>query len=318
MRVGIIIPARNEAAALRQVLAELPRSLVHEVIVVDNGSTDNTRDVLEALRHGSDGKLRCLSEPRVGKPCAVNTALREARGGLIVLTDDDIASDPDWLMAIWRAFQETNAEALAGRILPLWVDGRPEGLTDQVLVRLGALGLVDFGAERFMVDQYPKQFWWVGGNIALRRGVLDRLGGYDERLMCGEDTELFSRCRASGVKILYEPSAVVRHRVGAERLTPAYLKGWHRRSGYYRALTAPWQKYHLVTLLSFSWYRDTLRLAKLWGKAGGDSAERRWERLAYACRLRACWSQWRHRLQLWPRWCRLVVTGRATLRGPQS
>jgi glycosyltransferase involved in cell wall biosynthesis len=254
--VSVILATRNRAALLQQALESLARqetagAFTYEIIVADNGSTDHTPSVVRSIR--SAAPVTYLRDERPGKPYAVNTALSHARGAVIALTDDDIIADPGWLLALWRTLQETNAEAIAGRILPLWVDGRPSWATDHQFMRLGGVGCVDFGPERFDVGGYRGYFWWVGGNIAIRREVFVRMGGYDERLLRGQDVALLRCCQRAGVRIMYEPRAVVRHQIGRERLTPAYFRFWNHRTGYYRALVTPWQKYHLLTVVPWTW-----------------------------------------------------------------
>jgi glycosyltransferase involved in cell wall biosynthesis len=309
--ISVVVATRDRAAVLPDALESLAKQrtdgFTYEVLVVDNGSTDDTARVIEGFAQRYQGRFRLVREARPGKPYAVNTGLGQARGSIIALTDDDVIADDGWLAAMWRCFQETDAEAISGPIRPLWVDGRPEWLTDKVMRHLGALGLADFGPSRFDVKTYRKHFWWVGSNIGLRREPVRRLGGYDIRLLRAQDTELFRRYHAAGVRILYEPAAVVHHKVTRDRLTPDYFRRWYGRTGYFRAFSRPWRKYHLVTVVPVQWYQEVGRLVVQWWKAGRSESPF-WERLGYECRLRAALHEWWHRLRLWPHGVKTVFS----------
>jgi glycosyltransferase involved in cell wall biosynthesis len=314
---SVIIPTRNRVAILKDLLETLAHQdtqgeFTFEVLVVDNGSTDGTRRMVEAMAASFPASLRCLREPQVGKPFAANAGIAQARAPILVFTDDDTVAEPTWLWGMWRCFRETDAEAVGGRVLPLWVDGRPEWLSDSALRKLGTLGLLDFGTERRLISQSPTHYWWVGSNIALRRHVIDRWGGFDVRRTRGQDANLFERYDAAGVRVFYEPTAAVRHKVGRERLTPEAFRAWYDRTGFYRAFEWEWKPTHLVTVMPVHCYREWARWALRWWRAD-RSPEAFWERLSYECRMRGWASAFRHRLRLWPRWLLSVVTGRSRM-----
>ena len=305
MDVSVIVPTRNRARTMQATLESLAAQQTggrfqYEVILADNGSTDETRRVIQQLAAAYPVPLIYTAEPRPGKPFAVNAGLRKAQGALLVFTDDDALADPGWLAALWRCFEETDADAVGGRVLPQWVGLEPGWVTDQIQQHLGTIGCIDLGGERLqMSPNVAKKFWWVGSNIAVRRAAVERYGMYDERMIRGQDVELFARYRRAGARIVYEPSAVVRHLVGKDRLTPDAFRAWYTRMGYYRAYATPWRPHHLLTIMPLSWFKEAGRLALHWLWTD-RTPEIFWQRLGYECRLRACWSQFVHRLQLWP------------------
>ena len=144
--------------------------------------------------------------------------------------------------------------------------------------------------------------------MAVRRGVVQRIGTYDTRLIRGQDLDYYYRCVNHGCKVVYEPTALAYHRLTPERMTLNYFRWVYHVCGYYRAYFQPtWRTSHLLTLLPVSWYRQTLRLTAAWVK--GLLARRPWVEQFYdELRLRQHVSLWLHRLQLWPWWWLTVLT----------
>lgn len=110
MRLSVVIPARNDAVALRQCLRALQDQsrLPGEVVVVDNGSTDETARV--ALAHGA----RVVREPRVGIPQAAATGYDAARGEIIVRLDADSRPGPDWIARVAQIMDDPAWDAVTG------------------------------------------------------------------------------------------------------------------------------------------------------------------------------------------------------------
>jgi glycosyltransferase involved in cell wall biosynthesis len=193
------------------------------VLVVDNNSGDHTREVVEGFR----GRLpiRYLFEPRQGKTRALNLALREARGELLLFTDDDVHLDPGWLEAFDEA-SRTHPEAgwFGGRIIPYWPAGRPAWLREECLPALsGYFVLYDLGGE--LRAYAPSDDPPAGAGMAVRRSLFERVGGYREDLGpqgeqrgTHDDTELVERARAAGIHGVYVPRALCRHVILSERL----------------------------------------------------------------------------------------------------
>lgn len=307
----VILATRNRTAVLATALEGLLRQdtggqFTYDIVVADNGSTDETAALVRQAQVRSAVPIGYLFEPRPGKPFALNTAIAQARGEILAFTDDDIIAGTQWLAGLRRAFAETSADAVAGRVLPQWEGITPGHDTEQIIAHVGTIGCLDFGEERLQMSPGADRYWWVGSNIAVRREVLQRCGAFDVRLIRGQDVELFARLRRRGAAIVYEPSALLHHRIGKDRVTPDAFRRWYRERGYYRAFTQPWQPSHALTVMPLSWYKDVVQLAWRWARTAGDPA-RRWERLSYDCRLRAHFSHLRHRLQLLPSWWRALA-----------
>ncbi|MGH7803004.1 MAG: glycosyltransferase family 2 protein [Candidatus Binatia bacterium] len=194
-----------------------------EILVVDNGSSDDTRAVVEraSAEHPS---IRYVHEPETGLSRARNRGAAESRAPLLAYLDDDAEPVAGWLSALRAAFAETPAAIVGGPILARFEVPPPPWLT----AHLSLLSCQDLGAERRVVDRPPYVF---GANLAVRRDDLARLGGFDpslgrlgRRLLQDEDTDLCERVLADGRSIVYEPRAGVLHWIPPERVTREYLR----------------------------------------------------------------------------------------------
>jgi glycosyltransferase involved in cell wall biosynthesis len=207
----------------------------HEIIVVDNRSTDGTRELVASLAHAADeGRLVYAYEPRQGLSYARNAGIARARAPLIAFTDDDVLADPDWMAAIERAFaRHLDVQYVGGRVLPRW-QAPPAWLTP---VHWSPLALQDHGPEPFEVGP-DRPLCLVGANMAFRAGAFRLAGLFSPRvqLLPGtlgstEDHELMRRIWETGGRGIYDPSIVVRADVQPERLARAYHRRWHYAHG---------------------------------------------------------------------------------------
>lgn len=197
MRVSVIVPVYNGAATIRECLASILAAGSRsdfELIVVDNASTDGTA---ELLREFGD-RLRVVRETRRGPAAARNAGLRVARGKWLAFTDADCTVDADWLEHLLQPLESGTADATGGRIL----------------ARRGAGAVERFGEHihdhRAAIEHYWPPYL-ITMNMAIARGLLEEVGGFDERWLRSEDCELSFRLAAQGRRFAYVPDAVVRH-----------------------------------------------------------------------------------------------------------
>jgi glycosyltransferase involved in cell wall biosynthesis len=238
--ISVLIATRNRAPLLAATLDALAAQqwpgCPYEVLVVDNGSTDATGTVVEAAAAGSAAPVLYRQEPRPGKSHALNTAVLHARGDLLVLTDDDVLPGPGWLAAYARAFENPALDFAAGRILPLWEAPPPHWMSPALY---GVLAISDGGTVRLPLGKrLNDHIMPIGANMAIRRQVIDRVGGWNpslgkllNTLRTGEDHEFSLKMAEAGLRGTYEPDAWVRHRVPADRLTRAYFRRWFFDNG---------------------------------------------------------------------------------------
>jgi len=246
-----IICTYNRRQNLEACLGQLARQkgvegVAWEVLVVDNNSSDGSAEEVARLAQQLPIVIRYAHEPQQGLNYARNTGIRESRGRCFSYVDDDIMVSEEWLAALYEAFVREDADAVGGRIrldpaipLPGWIHAHPE--------LKGFLGFQDFGDEPFRMDgvkHYP-----YGGNMAFHRRVVERIGYFNpllgrkgagqkrSELFKGAETDYFHRLAAAcDARIVYEPRAIVYHRVMPFQLQKRYFRTIHFNAGYQRAL----------------------------------------------------------------------------------
>jgi glucosyl-dolichyl phosphate glucuronosyltransferase len=238
--ISVIIATRDRADLLASTLRALGKQewpgCPYEILVVDNGSVDATAAVVEAAAQGASLPVVYLREERPGKSHALNTALEHARGDLLVFTDDDVLPASGWLAAYARTFATTGADYAAGRIRPRWEIPPPDWMSPALY---GVLAVPDGGDERVpLASGVNERIMPIGANMAVRRHVIDRIGGWNPSLgklegtlRTGEDHEFALRMNAAGFRGVYEPEAIVQHFVPATRLRKCYFRRWFFDNG---------------------------------------------------------------------------------------
>ncbi len=241
---SVIIATYNRAQTLRATLDSLesqcvPAGFRWELLVVDNNSTDDTRAAVESFAVAAPGRIRYLFEPRQGKTFALNTAVAQARGEILVFTDDDVFFDPYWLASLVTRLREAGVACAGGRIFPAWTQAKPDWLDTDGPYRLGAVVVsMDLGDRPcWFVDTLP-----LGANMAITAAALRRIGPFRTdlgptvgSLIRGEDSDICNRLLAAGERLLYVPDAIVFHPVDDRRLERTYFEQYYFDQG--RAIT---------------------------------------------------------------------------------
>lgn len=277
--ISLVIATFNRAAALDQCLRELSRQAFtpgDEVIVANNGSTDETSRILAAAAERFPVPLRTLFVSTPGKSYAVEAALAVATGDIVALTDDDVLVPPDWTGCIREAFQDPDVALAGGPVEPHWESAPPRWLSVSARRRLGApLGLLDYGAE----PQRLGDRTLLGANLVVRREVLQRHGGYATHLgkmrgtlLSGEDHELCQRIQAAGGSAWYLPNVRVQHRVPTSRMRVSYFLRWFFWSGITHAalerMSAATARAPHVPAFALRQFAGGLAAALAWGMRG--------------------------------------------------
>ncbi|HXM43016.1 MAG TPA: glycosyltransferase family 2 protein [Bryobacteraceae bacterium] len=205
----------NRREYLRACLASLAaqRGVTFEVIVVDNGSSDGSAEMVR-----SEFGVRVIANAaNLGFCAANNQAFGAARGQFIALLNNDAEAEPDFLANLRQAFDAAPDIGMAAAKVLVWEDPRRIDKVGHLIYPDGqnrGRGTGEIDAGQF--NQVEECLWPDGCAGMYRKAMLDAIGGFDEDFfMFGDDAELGLRARIAGWRCLYMPGAVVRHRRGA-------------------------------------------------------------------------------------------------------
>ena len=229
--VTIVICTRNRTALLKTALASVLACDYpdFDVVVVDNASDDaSTVEYVESL---SEPRVQVRVEPVPGLAVARNAGIRAAGGHVVAFTDDDVVVDRMWLRRIGEAFA---TDASVGCVTGLVVSGELRTPAQDMFEKLAqkqAQWSSKLTRETYEIARppagnplFPFQMglYGTGANLALRRAVLNKLGGFDDGLGIGspagggEDIDMFLRVITAGYRLVYEPAAFIWHRPHSE------------------------------------------------------------------------------------------------------
>jgi glucosyl-dolichyl phosphate glucuronosyltransferase len=242
MKYSVVIATHNRAGDLESTLeslASLQPSGSWEVLVVDNNSTDGTRDTVRARATSFPVPLRYLFEPEQGRSAALNTGIRAARGAIIATTDDDVRIPADWLDKAAAGLEALGCDYVGGRVLPIWNGPQPAWLPARSGRHWAVIALLDYGPSPLELGTRMP----LGVNMAFRRSAFERAGLWDPRvgrragtLLGQEVREWCIRARTAGLRGYYVPDMIVEHVIPAGRLTKQYFRRWYFWRGVSRGL----------------------------------------------------------------------------------
>ncbi len=243
-QVSIIVSTRNRAEQLARCLESLVHQEIatpdaYEIIVVDNGSTDDTRQIVETAR-SQFLRVRYLYEARLGLSIARNAGVRHAMGSIVCFIDDDAIPSSQYVSEILASFDDPRVACAGGKVVASWPDGTPPEWFSPRYANVVAQ--TNFGeTARIMKNgEFP-----FGCNIAFRKETFQSLGGFDESLgkrgknnIWGEEVDLCHRLQHEGFLVFYNPRAAVLHVVSRSRATRPYFVG----SVFGKGVTEGYQK----------------------------------------------------------------------------
>jgi glycosyltransferase involved in cell wall biosynthesis len=234
VRVSVIVCTYNRSESLRQALSNMeglaiPEGVIWELLVIDNNSTDDTRETVEEFQRKSILPLQYILERCRGKSHALNSGIKAASGEILAFTDDDCIVDNGWLASVVSEFQsDPNLSLMGGRVELYNKSDRPVTIrTFRHRLSLGSPGqLFNFIA---------------GCNLAVRRTVFEKVGRFDIHFGPGtaivvDDVDFIFRTFKRGLKIIYSPDVLVYHNHGrrtdeqVRTLNRSYIIG---RGGFY-------------------------------------------------------------------------------------
>jgi glycosyltransferase involved in cell wall biosynthesis len=225
LRVTVAVITYNRSRYLRETLAGLVRqdypADCFELLVVDNNSTDKTKDVVSSFMASTPAPRRIV-ETRPGLDHGRNRAVDEAKGDVIVLVDDDILVEPDWLAQLVAPFSSLDSHSIGvvgGEVIPIFPDGIPAWL-------VGSHRPLGFRTDS---GSLPPEQAPMGANFAFPKWVFARFGKFDTdldrrgaSLFGGGDSDMIRRVRTAGLKAWFVPGAKALHQIPAGRLTLRY------------------------------------------------------------------------------------------------
>jgi GT2 family glycosyltransferase len=214
--ISLVICTRDRPRELDRCLASLrsQNRRPDQVVVVDNASrTDETRQVTE--RHD----VAYVREDRPGLDIARNRGATVSSGDIVAYTDDDTVLHPLWLRRIEDAFDAEEIWAVTGLAFPAELETEAQCIFEKVWSFGRGLQRRDFGPLFYSDTRKCGSLAWeigAGANMAFRREVFDKIGGFDERLDvgaagCSGDSEFWNRILHAGGTCRYEPGAVIYH-----------------------------------------------------------------------------------------------------------
>lgn len=217
-RVSVVVPVFNKArflpAALDSIVAAVRSDGDAELIAVDHGSTDGSRELLGS-RYAADAQILDVTGGTIAT--VRNRGARAATGSVLSFIDADCVIPPDYLSRVRDVLATTGAGATGAEVVP---PASPSWVED-VWYRLHRR--VDDGEQE-----------WIGSaNLAVVREAFDAVGGFDERLVTGEDTELCQRLRSRGYRIYESKWLSAVHLDNARTVRAFYRKELWRALGMF-------------------------------------------------------------------------------------
>jgi GT2 family glycosyltransferase len=229
--ISIVVCTKNRASLLAGALASISDlatedEFTYEIVVIDNGSTDETPQVICAAAAQAKHPLRGIVEAEAGIVAARNRGIRESRGRWIAFFDDDQIADWHWLAELHRGAEERKCRVVGGAVhLALPADCQRQ-LAPTVRMLLGE----PIGGE--LPQKYGGRLTPGCGNLLVHQSVFDDVGLFERAIDGrGEDTDLFERIQRAGIDAWYLPTAIIHHLTPPERLERDYLLDVATRMG---------------------------------------------------------------------------------------
>jgi glycosyltransferase involved in cell wall biosynthesis len=250
--LDIAICTSNRPDYLRQLLetiASQPNfSRINQIFIIENGDpNERYRAVIDEFSTSAPLSYHHDSVANLSR--ARNSALKLTSAPWLAFIDDDVTPSLGWLSAMVKAIKAfPQAGIIAGRVDPLFVNRRPVWLADELL---GFLSVVNWGGP---LRELRSGEWVCGANMGVNVGVATALGGFDsvlgrqhnpDVLLSNEEFALVSRMRDSGYAAIWQPDAVVKHRLDPVRLTKTWLRSraaWQAVSDFYLDPNLPTNK----------------------------------------------------------------------------
>jgi len=245
IKTSIIVPTRSRskylAIALKSLLSQNYPSSHYEIIIVDNGSIDNTRKIAQTFKENNPAhNIKYIFEPEPGLLSGRHRGALNAKGEILIFIDDDIEAVSGWLTAIINIYYDNSVHLVGGPSFPKFEVTPPEWIASyfkfsQDTFRCSFLSLIYLGNKIIEID--PRFVW--GLNFSIRKKTLFDLGGFHPDALPREyiqfrgdgETGLAEKLKKERLKSIYTPQATVYHYIPKERLTVKYFENRYYSQG---------------------------------------------------------------------------------------
>lgn len=200
----------------------------YEILVVDNNSRDNTKEIVESFQQNI---IKYIFEEKQGLSCARNRAIKECNTKLIAFIDDDTLVEGNYVNLVIDYFEKNKLVCAGGRIKSIWKEKKPMWFNDGFYSIIGETKYGNTYRE-LVGNEFP-----YGGNMIFDIEILNHIKWFDETLgmkgkeiLVGEEVELCSRIRHK-YKIMYLPEVTVQHRVHMNKVSKEYVNERWKQEG---------------------------------------------------------------------------------------
>lgn len=245
--ISIIIPTRNRSKFLTDTLSSLimPSAICHlEFIIIDNGSTDSTQDIVTKFSRDSPHSVRYVYEPTPGLHVCRNLGAQLARGNILAYLDDDVVIHKSWITSILESFKlYPDLALLGGPCLPQWSTAPPSwilqlkhpcGTNGWIL---SELSLIDLNESKL---SKCSPYHIFGCNFIVRKKIIFDAGGFHPDGMPNNlikfrgdgETHISDYILMNNLNCMWHPLCSIQHCVPSSRLTKSYIKSVKTRVTY--------------------------------------------------------------------------------------
>ena len=242
--LSVIIPTHNRCEFVIDCVQSLLRQEFEdemmEVIVVDDGSSDGTYEVIhKVVKSPNRFPVIPVRQEHRGGNAARNRGIHFARGEIVAICDDDTIIPPHWARVIVSLFEKyPEIDGVGGPLLP-W---------GELKMRVCERCRKSFYYRKKEVEGLTD--WLYGGNMAFRREVFKSVGLFDESLVSFQEVEWFERAKALSCKFYYSEDAWVYHRIDQYRFIPWMMREFDRGRGLVDILERRRRSYsHVATFV---------------------------------------------------------------------
>lgn len=248
--ISVIVPSRNRGELvdkfLRCIQNQTLSSSSFEVLIIDNGSTDNTEEIVKKYKKDSLINIKYFYEDKPGLHNGRHLGFKMSSGNILVFADDDILPNPKWLQSIHESFLRSDVMMVGGDNLPdfeadppHWLNALWKRKDKDSIQSVWMLSIINFNKTQ-VCEIHPSQIW--GCNFSIRRSVLNETEGFhpdgmpDEQILFRGDGECYvtNYVAKKNYKCLYHPEAYVSHLVTKNRMTFNYI----RKRGFNEGISA--------------------------------------------------------------------------------